>query len=546
VSNFMEAQRRAARVNPLDMIALAHPEYTFAPVHDLYADVIVNTLFAATHPRVVMPRKSAVVVPPRHSKSETMTTGGTAWGISKFPNLAFAIASYEFGLAETFSRQAREMVRYTGREVFGVALSEQTSAADHWSLVSAANPDRAYSGNVKSYGIGSALLGRGYNVAFLDDMTKPGDSPKIRQDTHEWFKGALLSRREPGAATVLIGQRTYTDDLIGRVIAEDGLWSEENPEGWAVYVLPLFAESITMAHVPGLVGTRADLLSRRDGEELWPGRLTDQDLAERRVANVSNAALYQQRPVLNVAAVFDRELFRFYRQAGPNIVYRFGEADKPEHLDIRTLPEYFAIDFATSTSKRADWTCIVRGRFDVKAHRIFVEEFILEKLDSPRLLVLIDGLVGQHEPRKIYIEASATQLGFVQLVQERLRGTKVIVEGWRRPVKESKDDTAALAAARIADGTVFFAETNARSYKQALEQIASFPLSPDGHDDAVDGLGILVSSLAGGSGAETRIRLLAEGVGGWSIDPDQGPGAVSDRGGWVRVSGGGSSSRWGP
>jgi len=544
VTNFTEAERRAARINPLDLLALGHPDYNFAPVHDIYADVIVNSLYAATHPAITMPRKYAVIAPPRHSKSETTTVGGAAFAISKFPNLPIAICSYEYGLAETFARQARELVRYTGREVFGVALSEQTSAAGDWSLVSAANPDRAYSGSVRAYGVSSALLGRGYAVAFLDDMTKPGDSAKIRQDTHDWLKGALLSRREPAASTVLVGQRVYTDDLIGRVISEDGLWSPENPDGWAVYVLPLFGERLTAQHVPGLIGTRPDLLERPDGEELWPGHLTEQDLAERRVENASNAALYRQRPLLNVAAVFDRELFRFYRQAGPNIVYRLGEADKPEHLDVRTMAEFFAIDFATSTSKRADWTCIVRGRFDVKTHRIFVEEFILEKVDSPRLLILIDRLIEQHSPQKIWIEASATQLGIVQLVQERLRGTKTIVEGWRRPVKETKDDTAALAAARIADGSVFFAETNARSYKQALEQIASFPLSPDGHDDAVDALGILVSSLAGGGGAELRIRLTGEGIGAQSIDPYEGPGAVSDRGGWRRIEGGGSRIGW--
>lgn len=533
MSNFTEVERRAARVNPLDLLALGHPDYHFAPVHDLYADVIVNALFAATHPKVVMPRKYIVIAPPRHSKSETTTVGGAAFAISKFPNLPIAIASYEYGLAENFTRHARELVRFTGREVFGVALSEQTSAAGDWSLVSASNPDRAYSGSVRAYGVGSALLGRGYSVAFLDDMTKPGDSARIRQETHEWFKGALLSRREPGAATVIVGQRVYMDDLIGRVITEDGLWdAETNPDGWAVYVLPLFSEPITSQHVPGLIGTRPDLLGRPEGEELWPGHLTEQDLTERRVENASNAALYRQRPLLNVAAVFDRELFRFYRQAGVNIVYQVGEADKPERIDARTMAEFFAIDLATSTSKRADWTCIVRGRFDAKNHRVFVEDFILEKVDSPRLLTMIEGLVGSYAPKKIFVEASATQLGFVQLVQAQLRGTKSIVEGWRRPVKETKDDTAAYTAARIADGSVYFYETSARSYKQALEQIASFPVSPDGHDDAPDALGILVSSLTGASFRQPEIRIIDDG--GW-LGPDAPVGSRSERGGWVRV-----------
>ncbi len=405
--------------------------------------------------------------------------------------------------------------------------------------MSASNPDRAFSGNVKSYGIGSALLGRGYNIAVLDDMTKPMDSAKIRQDTFEWFKGSLLSRREPGAVTIIVGQRVFGGggggggDLIERVLLEDGIYDpEHNPDGWAVYCLPLFAERIDGRHIPGLIGKRPDLLGRPDGEELWPGHLTESDLNERRVPTATNVAFYQQRPILSANVIFDRENFRFYRQMGTMYHYQLGEGDKPEHINARELPEYFAIDLATSTKTRADWSAIARGRFDPKTHRIFVEDILMEKLDAPRLQAFVENLVMTYGPKKLFVEASAFQLSFVQLMQARLRDKRVIVEGWRRPPHESKDDTAAFTASRIADGSVFFAETSARSMKVALEQIASFPLSADGHDDAVDALGILVASLAGAGFKAPEIRIMDDG--GW-LGPDAGIGSRSERGGWVRV-----------
>jgi phage terminase large subunit-like protein len=539
MGDFTDTQRRAARENPLDLIALAHPEYDFAPVHDLYAEIIVNATFAATHPKVKMPRKFLEIGPPRHSKSESITIGGAAWAISKFPTLQIAIASYEFGLAEGFARQARETVRYTGREVFGVALSEMTSAADHWSLTSAANPDRSFSGNVKAYGIGSALLGRGYNIAILDDMTKPMDSPKIREDTYQWYRGSLLSRREPGAATILLGQRVFGGgsagggDLIERVLLDDGVYDPDaNPDGWAVYCLPLFAEPIDARHIPGLIGKRPDLLGRKAGAELWPGHLTDADLAERRVPTVSNVAFYQQRPIIGVNTIFDRELFRFYRQLGVQYHYQLGEDDKPEHVNARELPLYFAIDLATSTKTRADFTAISRGRFDQTNGRLFVEDIEQVKLDAPRLQAHIENLVATYGPRKIFIESSSFQLSFVQLMQARLRDKRVIVEGWKRPAHESKDDGAAFTASRIADGSVYFAETGARSMKLALEQIASYPLSADGHDDCVDACGILVAALVGSGSKPPEIRIMDEG--GW-MGPDAGIGSRSERGGWTRI-----------
>src|SRR2546425_1142453 len=72
MGDFTDTKRRAAREKPLDIIALGHPEYDFAPVHNLYAEIVDNATFAPTHPKVKMPRKFVYIGPPRHSKSESI------------------------------------------------------------------------------------------------------------------------------------------------------------------------------------------------------------------------------------------------------------------------------------------------------------------------------------------------------------------------------------------------------------------------------------------------------------------------------------------
>src|SRR3989442_4858282 len=104
MGEFTENQRRAARENPLDLIVLAHPEYDFAPVHDLYAEIIVNATFAATHPKVKMPRKFLEIGPPRHSKSESITIGGAAWAGSQVSNPPNANTNFEVRLAGRVAR----------------------------------------------------------------------------------------------------------------------------------------------------------------------------------------------------------------------------------------------------------------------------------------------------------------------------------------------------------------------------------------------------------------------------------------------------------
>src|SRR5258708_37165444 len=101
MSEFTDTQRRAARENPLDLIALAHPEYTFAPVHDLYAEVIVNAVFAATHPKLAMPRRYLYIGPPRHSKSGPLTVGGRTRGPASVPTLTTTWCGWQVDAAVT-------------------------------------------------------------------------------------------------------------------------------------------------------------------------------------------------------------------------------------------------------------------------------------------------------------------------------------------------------------------------------------------------------------------------------------------------------------
>jgi len=220
-----------------------------------------------------------IFMPPRHSKSETVTVHYPAWRLEMEPALRVISGSYNQTLANKFSRSTRRKLRQRG-----VVLNRDRDAAEEW--------ETAEGGGMKAIGVGAGVTGSGADLIIIDDPVKnreEANSLAYRERVWDWYTDDLFTRREPGAAIILIMTRWHDDDLAGRILAS------EDEDSWTVLSLPAEAEGDDWREV---------------GEPLWPERYDAESLAEiRGVLGDEWYALYQQRPQSAEGGVFKRAWF---------------------------------------------------------------------------------------------------------------------------------------------------------------------------------------------------------------------------------------------
>ena len=186
----------------------------------------------------------AIFMPPRSGKSRLLTTF-SAWFLGHHPDRRIIWAANEHTLASNFGAQARDLLNDVGPEVFGVQVSDESSAKDDWTVAD-------HSGGMLCRGVRGRLTGSGANVAIIDDPVKDpieADSQTIAEQNADWYFSVLLDRLEPNAAVILCMQRWGPLDL----------WANVVDEKWETVELPALARE-------------NDPIGRSPGEPLWPER----------------------------------------------------------------------------------------------------------------------------------------------------------------------------------------------------------------------------------------------------------------------------------
>lgn len=225
--------------------------------------------------------KLVIQMPPRHGKSETATMRYPVYRLTDDPSLRVIIGAYNQTLAEKFSRRARRIALRSG-----VALSADRAAAEDW--------ETTEGGGVRAVGVGGGITGQGGDLIIIDDPVKSreeAESETYRDKVWEWYTNDLYTRKEPGAAVILIMTRWHDDDLAGRILA-----SEDAPN-WTVINLPALAEE-------------NDALGRTPGAALCPDRFDEDALADIRtvLGEYGFAGLYQGSPRPREGVMFPRHL----------------------------------------------------------------------------------------------------------------------------------------------------------------------------------------------------------------------------------------------
>lgn len=398
-----------------------------------------NTQYvAASHHRLIADRLEAVergeidrlmiFMPPRHGKSELASKRFPAWCLGRKPDRQLIAASYNSELATDFGRNVRNIV---DSEEFGdvfpkVSLAPDSQAANRMNT----NHDGAY----VAAGVGTAITGRGADIALIDDPFKDreeADSERRRDLVWDWYRSTLYTRLMPSAAIVLIQTRWHEDDLAGRLLEQQG-------EQWDVLDLP----AINIA-----------------GEALWPEWFGIEAL-ERIKASIGQrewSALYQQQPQPDEGTFFQRRWFN-------------------EWESLPTLRLYGTSDYAV-TDGGGDWT----------VHRVW-------GVDASDNLYRIDGWRGQtpadqwieakldliekHKPAAWFGEAGVIQKAVEPMLLKRMRERKVRCRmEWVGSIHD-KATRARGFQARASMGNVYF---------EPGADLSEFLVFPAGrHDDEVD------------------------------------------------------------
>ena len=397
-----------------------------------------------------------VSMPPRHGKSQLLSQFFPAWYLLVYPWRRVILTTYEAGFAAQWGRKVRDLVRQWG-PWFGVAVADDSKAADRWEI-------QKYGGGMQTAGVGGPILGKGADLLLMDDLTKNAEeamSPTIREKTWDWYTSTAYSRLEPGGAVVNIQQRWHSDDMAGRLKAND-------PGRWVELSLPALAKE-------------DDILGRRPGEALWPERYPVDVLEEkRRLAPTWFAAQYQQEPI-DLAGGFFRGLEK---------VPIIGAAPTADQFTRRIR----AWDLAATEAQAGtdpDWTvgALIGRHVD---GTFWLLDLVRQRLGPQGVRNLIRQtaeLDGVEVPIRIEREGgSSGKMAAASIVADDLAGfsaSAVMPKG-------NKAERAEPWGAQIEAGNVRWVKGEWN--KAAMEEHRGFPLGT--HDDVVDACSLGFSQVS--------------------------------------------------
>ena len=369
-----------------------------------------------------------IFMPPRHGKSELASKRFPAWCLGRDPKRQIIAASYNSDLASDFGRNVRNIVgspEFT--EVFnGVSLATDSAAANRMNT----NKGGAY----VAAGVGTAITGRGANIALIDDPLKDreeADSERRRDLVWDWYRSTLFTRLMPNGAVVLIQTRWHEDDLAGRLLEAEG-------DQWEVLDLPAIS---------------------KDNEALWP-EWYPLPVLERIKATIGPrewSALYQQQPQPDEGTYFQRDWFKTW--------------DKLPELRYYGTSDYAVTDGGGDYTVHTVWGIDASGaiyRVDQWRGQTTADVWIEEKLN----------LIDKYKPLAWFGESGVIRRSVEPMLKRRMRerGSFCRLE-WIASIAD-KPTRARSFQSRLAMGQVFFEQG------ADLSEFLVFPAGK--HDDEVD------------------------------------------------------------
>jgi predicted phage terminase large subunit-like protein len=404
-----------------------------------------------------------IFLPPRSGKSELISVNFPAWHLANYPQHEFISASHTAGLAVTFSRRVRAILRDPAyHSITKTRLSDDSQSSELWRTTQG--------GGLAAVGVGSAVVGKGAHVLAIDDPVagaEEAESGKTRQAILEWYQTEAFTRLAPGGGVLILMQRWHDDDLAGHLEKH----GKETGYPWTVIKFP--AEAVE------------DERFRKKGEALHPERYP-LELLHQIKANMTPRqweALYQQNPIPDEGAYFQRGWFRY--QPLPS-------ADQ--------LTYYDTWDLAIGEKETNDYTVGLSFALD-REENLYLIEMQRGRWDA---LEIANRIIDTHLRRKslmVGVEKGHISMTLGPLLEQILRERKVyslVIDGNLIPLTVGRRDKEARARAiqgRMQQGRVHF-PTGASWLMTVENELLRFPSGE--HDDIVDAMawiGLMLQDL---------------------------------------------------
>jgi predicted phage terminase large subunit-like protein len=412
---------RAARQSLLAFTEYTHPLYQRAAHHELIAE----KLEAVERGEI---DRLMIFMPPRHGKSELASKRFPAWCLGRNPKRQIIAASYNSDLANDFGRNVRNIIAEPefGQVFTGVTLAPDSQAANRMNT--------NHGGTYVAAGVGTAVTGRGADIALIDDPFKDreeADSERRRETVWDWYRSTLYTRLMPGGSIVLIQTRWHEDDLAGRLLEQErGQWDvlelpALHPERGALW--PEWYDETALLRIKETIGPRE-----------W-------------------SALYQQSPQPDEGTFFQRDWFKTWDTLP--LLHYYGTSD------------YAVTDGGGDYTVHRLWGIDPNGnvyRVDGWRGQTTSDVWIEEKLN----------LIAKYKPLAWFGEGGVIQKAIEPMLTRRMQERKVFCRLEWLPSVADKPTRARSFQAMAASGRVFF---------EPGADISEHLVFPAGkHDDDVD------------------------------------------------------------
>ena len=294
-------------------------------------------------------KRLIINVPPRTAKSTIVTIFFPCWVWASDPSQNFLTASYSLDLSTEHSVMRRNLLQSGWyRRMSG---DKFRLAGDRNQVAQFMNDRR---GQIVATSIGATTLGRGCDVAILDDPVSPDQalSDAERNTANNSIDATLRSRlNDPaGGAIVLVMQRLHELDPTGYLL-------EQEPGVWTHVRIPLEAEEDETWTFP----ISGKIIQRLKGGILTPERFLSATVEQLRGRRLTWAGQYQQSPAPLGGNLIKRSEVRYYGGIDP----RTGQPDEtlPTSFDMKII----SVDAAFKDLATSDYVAI--GVIGVKGQR---------------------------------------------------------------------------------------------------------------------------------------------------------------------------------
>jgi hypothetical protein len=255
-------------------------------------------------------------IPPRCGKSSLVSVAFPAWVWLHNPNEQFLYASYALSLSLRDSVKCRRLI---------LSPWYKKKWGDRFQLVGDQNTKGRFDNTHKGYrissSVGSSVTGEGGSIILCDDpnSAQEGESEVQRESTIDWWTQVWSTRlnNKHTDCRVVIQQRIHERDITGYILNHDDL------NEWVKLILPMeYEEKRCSVTVPLASSDNKPWIDPRikEGELLWPERITEKDLASLKQSLGSSYAVagqLQQRPSPEIGGILKKEWFKWWKDSTP-------------------------------------------------------------------------------------------------------------------------------------------------------------------------------------------------------------------------------------